>query len=260
MTDRVKHIELSKKDERYLDKIQRNGSINQQGYPDHYKDKVVVKPWGYEFLIFENDYVAIWFLMIKKDHSTSMHCHPLKKTSLIVLSGKALCNTFHHRSFLGAGDAVIIDAAVFHSTKALSLDGISVIEVESPPDKLDLVRLEDNYGRESCGYENCSQMVMDNLERYGHFYFDDGNSNGDKYSRGNRFSIGMETYSSNGEFHETMAGGPESVYCVCKGSIDGPNQNTLVKVGEVAKGNYLSRHAGIQIYPETLLMNIAVES
>ena len=181
MTDRIRHIKLSKKDEQYLGKIQRNGSIYNQGYPDHYRDKVVVKPWGHEFLIFENDYVAIWFLRIKKDHSTSMHCHPLKKTSLIVLSGKALSNTFHHRSFLSEGDAVIIDAAVFHSTKALSLDGISVIEVESPPDKLDLVRLEDNYGRESCGYENCSRMAMDNIEEYGHFYFDDGNCNGNKY-------------------------------------------------------------------------------
>jgi hypothetical protein len=57
-----------------------------------------------------------------------------------------------------------------------------------------------------------------------------------------------------------MAGGPESVYCVCKGSIDDPNQNTLVNVGEVAKGNYLSQHADTQIYPGTLLMNIAVQS
>lgn len=260
MTDRIKHIKLSKKDGLYLEKFQRNSYTHNQGYPEHYKDKVVIKPWGHEFLIFENDYVAIWFLMIKKDHSTSMHCHPHKKTSLIVLSGKALCNTFHHRSFLSAGDAVIIDAAVFHSTKALSLEGISVIEVESPPDKLDLVRLEDNYGRENCGYENCSQMAMDNIERYGHFYFDNGNCNGKKYSGGHRFSIGVDRYSSNKKFRETTAADPESVYCVCKGSIVDRNHNALVNVGEVAKGYNLNQLKDSQIDPGTLLMNVAVQS
>jgi putative hemolysin len=175
--------------------------------------------------------------------------------------------TEHWRSFLHEmsgqaceGDAVIIDAGVFHSTKALSQEGISVIEVESPPDKLDLVRLEDNYGRESCGYENCSQMATDNLEQYGHFYFDDGNCYGKKYSRDNRFSIGMATYSANKNFHKDMAANPESVYCVCKGSIADSDQNECVAVGEVAKGYHLSQLTGTRIDPGILLMNCTVQS
>ena len=58
--------------------------------PD-YSDVIVKKPWGYEYLAFENDFVAIWILQLVRKRKTSMHCHPIKKTSLILLSGEATC-------------------------------------------------------------------------------------------------------------------------------------------------------------------------
>ena len=103
----------------------------QNRQPPDYRGKVVVKPWGYEFLMFENEYVAIWFLVIRKDHATSMHCHPLKKTSLTLLTGKALCNTFRHWNFLSTADSLTIEAGVFHSTKAISPGGIALMELET---------------------------------------------------------------------------------------------------------------------------------
>ena len=45
------------------------------------------KPWGCEFLAYENDNVAIWHLLIDPWAETSLHCHPNKKTGLIVLEG-----------------------------------------------------------------------------------------------------------------------------------------------------------------------------
>ncbi|MBL7224532.1 MAG: hypothetical protein ISS59_00200 [Desulfobacteraceae bacterium] len=260
MTERVRHIQLSEKDEQYLGKIQQSTPIKKQDHPEHYRDKVVIKPWGYEFLMFENEYVAMWFLRIKKDHSTSMHCHPLKKTSLVLLSGKALCNTFHHRALLSAGEAVMIDAAVFHSTKALTLDGISVIEIESPPDKLDLVRLEDKYGRESCGYEDCSQMTMDNLKKFGHFYFDDGNCYDKKITMDNWFSISVDAYTSSNMFQETFNADIGTMYCVCKGCLLALNKNIIVDVGEVERGLYLEQMANVRIDQETMIMNFTIFS
>ena len=47
------------------------------------------KPWGHEYLIYENQDVAIWHLFINKWERTSLHCHPNKKTGLIVLQGGA---------------------------------------------------------------------------------------------------------------------------------------------------------------------------
>ena len=48
----------------------------------------VTKPWGYEYLAYENDNVGVWILHIKEGESTSMHCHPNKDTGLIVLEGE----------------------------------------------------------------------------------------------------------------------------------------------------------------------------
>ena len=49
---------------------------------------VVNKPWGYEYLMFDSDEISIWMLYIKKGYSTSMHCHPNKKTSLMIVLGE----------------------------------------------------------------------------------------------------------------------------------------------------------------------------
>ena len=52
-----------------------------------YSRVIVKKPWGYEYLVFENEFVAIWMLHIVRKRKTSMHSHPQKRTSLIVLAG-----------------------------------------------------------------------------------------------------------------------------------------------------------------------------
>ena len=53
----------------------------------NYDDVIVKKPWGFEYLCFANNTVAIWLLNIDFNESTSMHCHPNKNTGLIVLNG-----------------------------------------------------------------------------------------------------------------------------------------------------------------------------
>ena len=55
----------------------------------NYSDVVVKKPWGKEYLIYENEDLGIWFLHIEEGQSTSMHCHPKKNTGLIVMDGFA---------------------------------------------------------------------------------------------------------------------------------------------------------------------------
>ncbi len=168
---RVKPTEKDISSLSYLSSV--DGVKNQSSIS--FTGKVVIKPWGYEFAAYEGQESAIWILYIKKGHSTSLHCHPRKTTSLIILAGKSLCNTFRHRRFLSAGDAIILLKSVFHSTKSLSEDGLLLMEVESPVDKSDLVRYQDDYGREGKGYEGIHKMMSSGLERYGYFRIEESN-------------------------------------------------------------------------------------
>jgi mannose-6-phosphate isomerase-like protein (cupin superfamily) len=254
----VKRISQSDRDKNHLVQISWNRSIDLDGHPESYRTKVVIKPWGHEFLVFENECVAIWFLSINKDHSTSMHCHPGKKTALTVIVGSALCVTFRSRSFLSAGDSIIIDEAVFHSTKAMSLDGISLLEVETPPAKLDLVRLEDKYGRESAGYENFSQMITEGLEGYNYFYFEEDSCNGENYILDNRFVIAMEVHGSEEEFMISFTLDPSALYCVCRGGLLDKDGEVVVGLGETQRGNFLGTVEGLTIDRKTTLMKITV--
>lgn len=118
-----------------------------------HKAVIVQKPWGYEYLAYENENVALWVLHIKKGHSTSMHCHPNKTTGLIVVSGAVEMKFIADSKHLEAPAKQMIRRGLFHQTCAVS-DDVIVFEIETPVDKNDLVRLVDTYGRECQGYEN----------------------------------------------------------------------------------------------------------
>ena len=122
----------------------------------NYKNVVVKKPWGYEYLTYENEYVGLWFLHIEKDQETSLHCHPKKDTGLIVLDGAVNVSFLNDITRLVAGRKVMIRKGLFHSTKAISEEGANIFEIETPKIKHDIVRLEDKYGREGKPYEGKS--------------------------------------------------------------------------------------------------------
>ena len=135
-----------------------------------YNGVVVDKPWGYEYLMFENNYAAVWILFLKYKAKTSMHCHPKKKTSLLVLNGmvetSSLDSSFDFKSMEG----LIIDAGVFHSTRATSNQGVFIMEIETPPEKNDLVRLKDEYGRDNLGYES-GESISSEIDKYEYYHF-----------------------------------------------------------------------------------------
>jgi mannose-6-phosphate isomerase-like protein (cupin superfamily) len=124
-----------------------------------YENGIVTKPWGYEYLMYQSDKIGIWFLHITEGRQTSLHCHPAKKTGYILLSGEAQVSFLKDSTKLKAVSKLMIREGLFHSTKAVSPGGILVIEVESPPDKTNLVRLEDAYGRKELPYEGSEAVV-----------------------------------------------------------------------------------------------------
>ncbi len=119
---------------------------------------VVHKPWGYEYLVYQNGKVAIWYLRINSGEATSLHCHPRKKTGLILLSGEAVVSFLNDSMTMKAPSKLMLRPGLFHSTKGNCPEGIGVLELESPVDKEDLVRFEDDYGREGKAYEGPDKM------------------------------------------------------------------------------------------------------
>jgi mannose-6-phosphate isomerase-like protein (cupin superfamily) len=114
---------------------------------------IVSKPWGYEYVAYHNNDVALKVLHIAKDERTSLHCHPNKSTGLVLLNGTAEINFIADSKILTSPAKQMIRRGLFHQTRAISENGCIMFEVETPVDKDDLVRLKDNYGRENKGYE-----------------------------------------------------------------------------------------------------------
>lgn len=117
-----------------------------------YQKHIVTKPWGSETVIYQNPMVEIWHLKLKNGHSTSMHCHPDKKTSLIVISGLAKLSFLSSEKTIKVLDKVIIRPGLFHSTTALS--DLEMLEIETPRDKENIVRLSDSYNRPTETYSS----------------------------------------------------------------------------------------------------------
>lgn len=161
-------ISKSKSDEKFLSKFLKEKKWQPIDEFD-YDNIIVKKPWGYEYLVFKNEFVAIWMLQIVRTRRTSMHAHVNKKTGLILLSGNATITHLGEEIKLQPLDGVVIEEGAFHSTEAfsflpiepLSEDGIWAMEIESPPIKTDLVRVEDEYGRKGTAYEGLENMVFD---------------------------------------------------------------------------------------------------
>lgn len=115
---------------------------------------IVTKPWGYEYIAYQNQLVAVKVLHINPHERTSLHCHPNKSTGLVVVGGQAIINFIADQSILNAPSKKMIRRGLFHQTIAISNDGVIMLEIETPVDQDDLVRLNDCYGRKDKGYES----------------------------------------------------------------------------------------------------------
>jgi quercetin dioxygenase-like cupin family protein len=118
-----------------------------------YLDHLVRKPWGSEFRVYEDDLMEVWSLHIKPAHRTSLHCHPRKLTAMLCLSGKGTLSTCSGVEYaLEPGVVLQIERGAYHRSTA-SRTGLALIEVETPKDKFDLLRIEDDYRDVRSPYE-----------------------------------------------------------------------------------------------------------
>lgn len=125
--------------------------------------KMVKKPWGMEYCAFDDGNVAVWYLHIRAGQRTSQHLHEKKSTSLNILSGDAAITKTRTGNFSPDDAPNYIPRGTPHST--LAVTDAWVMEIETPSDKTDLVRLGDDYGRKGKPYEN-GESVIDFDPRY----------------------------------------------------------------------------------------------
>jgi len=137
---------------------------------------VVTKPWGYEYLVYQNPHVAVWLLCLQPGKRTSLHKHERKISRLIVVSGELSVEVGGKKRVLSDGQDQIINKGIPHQTENQSPNNAYLIEIEYPNDKFDLVRISDDFGRKGQGYENQSRFVA---RRPNHDYieFSDRSSN-----------------------------------------------------------------------------------
>ncbi len=166
----IKRVNLSQKDETVLSSLPTDPSIDIIEDPFDYSAVVIEKPWGHEYSIFKNDRVDSWLLFIKPGHRTSMHCHPAKKTSMVLLGGEGAVSTLDEKISLKPGDGAVIEKGVFHSTEAISPRGIFLLETETPVNKKNLVRFDDIYGRAGRRYESGKHVQPRNPSVMPSFY------------------------------------------------------------------------------------------
>lgn len=129
-----------------------NLRVIKKGNSSVIKNQVIKKPWGHEYRIYLNHSIEIWKLSINPFSSTSLHAHPHKDTILLLVHGQAFFETTKGIKKIIQGSCIFIERGALHRTYTKNNQAV-LLEIESPPEKNDLIRVQDHYNRNRIGYE-----------------------------------------------------------------------------------------------------------
>lgn len=123
------------------------------GSAEHsYLDDAIAKPWGVEYRVYDDALIDVWLMQLNAGTQTSMHCHARKDTFQACLHGDGmLIGGDGRRIPIAPGSVIHIQPGAAHRT--LTCSGMTLVEIETPRDKLDHLRLEDDNGRTGQAYE-----------------------------------------------------------------------------------------------------------
>jgi mannose-6-phosphate isomerase len=112
------------------------------------------KPWGYELLWSLTDHYAGKVIHIEAGKRLSLQYHDDKHESILVVRGTLLLNLGRDEDArvveMAEGESADIPAGTIHRFQAPPDTSVDLIEV-STPHLDDVVRLEDDYGRDDAG-------------------------------------------------------------------------------------------------------------
>lgn len=109
------------------------------------KAKIVPKPWGREVWFAEENEYAGKILEINKGVRTSLHYHKKKKETMYILEGRIEMTLSDRKIIMEGGDTITLEPGDVH--RMVALEDTKILEA-STPELEDVVRIEDDHGRE----------------------------------------------------------------------------------------------------------------
>ncbi len=114
--------------------------------------RIVPKPWGEEWWLAHEEHYAAKILIVKKGHRLSLQYHARKHETQFVemgriryILGEAGRPDEHREVIVEAGSVIVLPPGSVHRLEAL--EDTRIFEV-STPELDDVIRIEDDYGRE----------------------------------------------------------------------------------------------------------------
>ena len=203
-----------------------------------YDKKIVHKPWGREHVVYRvGNKLSVTLLKIDYNKSTSLHCHPTKKTGFIVLSGKALIQLGLWKSsskIYSAPSKLMIRTGLFHSIKAKTKKGLCALEFETPGNKKDLVRFKDRYGREKKPYEGKKFISLTSKEDV----LFKKTKKIQKYIFDNKVELSMETHKN---FKLINKEKMQTIFAVIEGKVVDRFNRSVLSYGDIIKTGTLKK-------------------
>ena len=121
----------------------------------------------------------------------------------------------------------MIRPGLFHCTKNFNKETATILEIETPINKDDLVRFKDNYGRENKPYEDKNSMVkLDKNDTM----FDEP-----KLNSSNEYSVDGINISINktNELNQLLKLKNESIVAVLDGGFESENNQLVLSPGDI---------------------------
>ena len=241
----IQKLRFSNHDKEKISALAIDPALNADDFFD-YTNVVIKKPWGHEYLISQNNNTAVWLLSIAHGAKTSLHCHPNKKTGLVVLAGNACVSSLNESHDIGAGQGFVIEKGAFHSTEALSPEGIVVMEVETPVNKKDLIRFSDEYGRNGKGYEGKSHhMPLENT--MSHFHNEE-----ERYHKPKKFgdcALTIARCSDASQLNNLLSQTSADIVSILAGAVYSSEKYVIGEVGDIMNAHELNAHNDL-VFPE----------
>ena len=202
-----------------------------------YDNKVVNKPWGYEYVVYRNqNNLCVTLLSIDYKKTTSLHFHPNKKSGFILLRGKALfqLGLWKKRSEVHSSPSKrMIARGLFHSVKSVSKKGLLALEFETPVDKKDLVRFKDAYGRKNKSYEGkkYTKKIGTNFIK-----FKKPRVGVKQVYKFNDVTVSLEVHKN---FKNILKNSSNTIFAILGGSIGDKKGKKVLSFGDIVRTNDL---------------------
>ena len=209
---------------------------------NYYDNRIVFKPWGYEYVVYRSgNNLSVTILNINSNKSTSLHCHPKKKTGFVLLSGKALIQLGlwkKESKVYKSPSKLMIRTGLFHSIKCISKKPLIALEFETPVAKNDLVRYYDKYGRENISYEkgNKKTFIKSNLVKFNKF-----KKKIQKYSFGSS-EVSLEQHKN---FHKLLKEKKDTIFGILGGNVTNKIKKNILSQGDIIKVGTIKKLAKV---------------